>query len=108
MNCIVFIGLELLLGNTEGAMAHLRCGIQILRPWQERRSDSSSDNTIPYSELMDRYLKPIFDHMNLHTSTMYGSLALPQPERLAVRKVKRYKKFQGHVGGESCAPSHHD
>jgi hypothetical protein len=93
VNCIVFIGLELLLGNTQGAMAHLRCGIRILRTWQER----SSDNSSPYSELMGRYLMPIFRHMNLHASAMYGPLALPQPEHLSVRKVKRHEIFKDLV-----------
>jgi hypothetical protein len=97
VNCIVFIGLELLLHNTEGAMAHLRCGLQVLRAWRERKSNSSWDRSASHSGLMERHLLPMFGHMNLHASAMYGSLGMPQPEYLTVRKVKRYGSFKDLV-----------
>jgi hypothetical protein len=95
VNCILFTSLELLLGNTEGAMTHVRCGTQMLRNWQEERLKSTS--VAPYSELMDRYVIPIFSHMNFHASIMYGTPALLHIEQLEVRKSRKFSRFRDVV-----------
>jgi hypothetical protein len=67
----------------------------MLRNWQEERLKSTS--VAPYLELMDRYVIPIFSHMNFHASIMYGTPALLHIEQLEVRKSRKFSRFRDVV-----------
>lgn len=75
VTCLLFACLELLLNDISGAIAHIRSGVLIIRSWKAknnrlRRRLTGSD------DIIQNYLAPAFDHMNLNSFVYSKTIAL--------------------------------
>ena len=97
VSCILFVCLELLLGNVEGAINHVHGGIKIIHGWKSEQAKSgakSSQKSTPTVEFIEDNIGPLFDHFNLH-SFIYGRPAptFPIQEKSSDQKAKKFNSF---------------
>lgn len=79
--CILCIGFEWLRGYADGALAHLRSGLQLIKHWHDndRAVPGSSRSSSPGGRLIEENIVPFFGRLALQASTLCR-LELPWPD----------------------------
>lgn len=68
--CILCVGFEWLRGHAEGALTHLRAGLQIIDEWQKSRIEGKICS--PSEQIIEDSLLPFFARLALQAATLYS------------------------------------
>ncbi|KAH8687345.1 hypothetical protein BGZ60DRAFT_510060 [Tricladium varicosporioides] len=66
VNCVIFVFLEIFLGNNKGAMRHLQSGTKIMNNYRAQKSKKGFKQRLNEDSLIERGIAPLIATMSLH------------------------------------------